>query len=126
MTRFLIDTHVLLWWASDPHVLTDEARIVIAGGRNQLLFSHASFWEIAIKISNGKLRLPEPTTELIQRARCRALPITAEHIDSIVHLPHLHRDPFDRMLIAQAKVEDLVLVTRDEDILKYDIPTLAA
>jgi PIN domain nuclease of toxin-antitoxin system len=126
VTRFLLDTHVLLWWADAPGRLSKMARHVIASGRNQLYVSHASLWEIAIKESTGKLVLPQATDVLMKRARCHELPIGSQHITAIKELPHLHGDPFDRMLIAQAQRECLTLITHDRDILAYDVDLLAA
>ncbi len=126
MTGFLLCTHVLLWWADSPAKVTSEARIAIPSGRNELFVSHASLWEMNIKVSRGKLQLPNTTDDLLQQARCRPLPITLEHVDAIASLPHHHRDPFDRMLIVQARTEGLTLITRDREICKYDIPTIAA
>ena len=126
MTGLLLDTHVLLWWAGSPKEISPEARLAIASGRNPLLFSYASIWELNIKISRGRLVLPESTEIMLQRARCHSLPITVEHIEATGTLPHHHGDPFDRMLIAQAMADRLTLVTRDRDIRKYDVPVITA
>ena len=98
MTRYLVDTHVLLWWAAEPEQLATEARIALASGHNQLLLSHVSLWELAIKISKGKLVLPGSLDELQTKARSTALPILPRHIARLIELPHHHSDPFDRML----------------------------
>ncbi len=126
MTGFLVDTHVLLWWASSSGLLGHDARMELGSGRNQLLFSFASIWEINIKIAIGRIELPDTTDELMLRARCKPLPITLLHLNLIKDLPNIHSDPFDRMLIAQAKSDGLVLITRDSKILEYDVATLAA
>ncbi|MCA9214605.1 MAG: type II toxin-antitoxin system VapC family toxin [Planctomycetales bacterium] len=126
MTAYLVDTHVLLDWASSPDGLSPESRLVMATGRNELFFSYASLWELNIKISLGKLSLPESTDVMLQKARCKSLPILVEHIATIKDLPHHHRDPFDRMLISQAINNRMTLITRDREIRKYDVPTIAA
>lgn len=126
MTRFLLDTHVLLRWAESPQLVSHEARLTIASGRNTLFFSHASFWELHIKMALGKLTLPDSMGVLMQRARCKELPITVSHIEETARLPHIHGDPFDRMLIAQSRSDNLVLVTRDQIICKYELATIAA
>lgn len=126
MTGYLVDTHSLLWWALDPSQLSEPARIALASGHNNIFVSHASAWELAIKESRGRLSLPEPSDRLLVRSRFAPLPIMLGHIAQIKDLPHIHGDPFDRMLVAQARVERLVLITRDQEIQKYDVPTLAA
>lgn len=126
MTGYLLDTHVLLWWADNPHQLSDDARLAIASGRNTLFVSHASLWELQIKISMGKLSLPSSPEELVKRSRCHLLPIAVSHINAIASLPHHHADPFDRMLLAQAKVETLTIITRDKAMKDYAVNVLAA
>lgn len=126
MTQLLIDTHVLVWWADKPQELQEEARLAIGSGLNQVYVSMASLWELQLKISSGKLSIPGTIATLVQRARCKPLPIKLEHIETTELLPRHHLDPFDRMLIAQARVEHLVLVTRDRMIQQYDVQTIAA
>jgi len=126
MSGLLIDTHVLLWWAESPEQLSPAGSLAIASGRNQLYFSHASIWELNIKISLGRITVPEDTDSLMLRSRCNPLPIQLKHLEAIKDLPHLHGDPFDRLLIAQAREESLTLVTRDRQISKYDVPILVA
>jgi len=126
VTGFLIDTHVMLWWATGEEKLSSKARLALGAGRNELFFSYASIWELNIKISRGRLELPESPDILLRRARCKPLPIGLEHLEAIKELPHLHRDPFDRMLIAQARVDHLTLITRDIEIQAYDVATMAA
>ena len=126
MNRFLVDSHPLIWWATEPLNLSEEARIALAGGRNQVFASHASAWELAIKESRGRLILPEPSETLFVKSRFYPLPITLAHLSELKTLPFHHKDPFDRLLIAQARVEKLTLVTRDAEIMKYDVPMIAA
>ena len=126
MSGYLVDTHVLLCWAASPKKLAPDARLVMASGSNELFFSYASLWEINIKIARGKLTLPESTDVMLQKSRCKPLPIAREHIALIKDLPHHHRDPFDRMLVAQAQCDGLTLITRDQEIPQYGVPTIAA
>lgn len=98
----------------------------MSSGHSELFFSYASLWEINIKIARGKLTLPESTDVMLQKSRCQSLPIALEHIAIIKDLPHHHRDPFDRMLVAQALCNRLTLITRDREIRNYDVLTLAA
>lgn len=126
MSRFLIDSHVLLWWADKPEVLSTDARLALADGRNTVFVSVASIWELGIKQAAGKIRLPEDIRTLINVNRFDVLPIAAEHAITASALPPHHRDPVDRMLIAQANSEGLTLVTGDEMIRQYDVKLLAA
>jgi PIN domain nuclease of toxin-antitoxin system len=120
MTRVLIDTHVLLWAATTPERLGPAAALLEDGDR---LVSAASVWELAIKQSLGKVGLGMPAGRWIDRARTelslRLLDITVEHAAAVEHLPPLHRDPFDRLLIAQAEAEDAVLLTADSTLAAY-------
>ena len=125
MARFLLDTHVLLWWFMDDPRLGVSARQAIANARNEVYVSAASGWEVAIKRALGKLRAPG---DLYKRAEAQgfiSLSITFRHAEQAGALPLLHRDPFDRILIAQAQVENLALITGDERIKRYDVRILA-
>lgn len=126
MSRFLLDSHALLWWAEDPAMLSMEARHALADGRHMVFVSVASIWELGIKEASGKLKVPEDIRVMLKANRFDVLSITADHAHAAPALPPHHRDPFDRMLIAQASVEGLTLVTRDENIAKYDVTVLAA
>lgn len=126
MSRFLLDSHALLWWAENPALLTSDARHVIADGRHMVFVSVATIWELGIKQASGKLTLPEDVRHLVKMNRFDMLSISADHAHLAPHLPPHHRDPFDRILVAQATIEGLTLVTRDKDIPKYDVPVLAA
>ena len=121
----LLDTHVLLWWLADEP-LSDDARAAISDGRTAVRVSAASAWEIAIKKALGKLQAPDDLPEQLERHRFQPLPITVQHGLAVADLPLLHGDPFDRMLAAQARLESLTLVTRDERLAAYGVPTLAA
>lgn len=120
--NLLLDTHVFLWAVDDNPNLTTVAREAIVNGRNIVYVSAATAWEISIKRAMGKLRIPESDyLEELRLHRFTPLSITTEHALAVENLPPIHKDPFDRMLIAQAKIEKLTLVTRDERISKYDV-----
>lgn len=124
--RLLLDSHALVWWLEDEPTLGRDAYEAIAEPANEVLVSAVTVWELEIKRAVGKLRAPR---ELIGRVRDEAfseLPISFEHGVAAGRLPPHHRDPFDRMLIAQAKVEDLIVVTRDSRFAAYPIKTMAA
>jgi PIN domain nuclease of toxin-antitoxin system len=124
--RLLLDTHVLLWWLSDDPQLGASSRQVIANPRNPVYVSAASAWEISIKKSIGKLTAPDDMDAIVENEGFEKLPITLFHGDQAGALPELHKDPFDRMLIAQAQSEGLVIVTNDEKIIQYKIRTMDA
>lgn len=125
---YLIDTHVWLWWNGAPEQLSAEAREVIANGKNDVVFSVTSGWEIAIKHGIGKLRLPNNperyVPERLAANRMRVLPVALSHALRVAALPHHHRDPFDRLLISQAQQEGLILITADEAFSPYDVSLL--
>jgi PIN domain nuclease of toxin-antitoxin system len=120
----LVDTHVVLWWLADDATLTADLRARLDHDPDVYL-SPVTIWEIAIKRSLGKLDKPADLAERVRDSGFRPLNITAEHGLVAGRLPLIHRDPFDRMLIAQAQVEHLTLVTRDSEIPKYDVDVLA-
>ncbi len=124
--RLLLDTHVLLWWLANDETLGAKARKAIADTDNVVYVSAATMWEIVIKRSLGKLELPDGWATIVEEQPLRRLPVTWRHAIEVAKLPPLHRDPFDRMLVAQTIVEDLVLVTGDELLAKYATPTLQA
>ena len=126
MKRLLLDTHVLLWWLSDDSQLGEASRQAISNPRNQVYVSAASTWEISIKKSTGKLSAPEDMDAIVENEGFDKLPISLFHGEQAGLLPEHHRDPFDRMLIAQAQSEGLVIVTADEKIVQYNIRTMDA
>ncbi|UYV12388.1 MAG: type II toxin-antitoxin system VapC family toxin [Phycisphaera sp.] len=126
MTGFLLDTHALLWWLSDPEKLSGEARTALTDGQNSVYVSSAAGWEMAIKKRLGRLDYPANLAEVLDKDHIAVLPITLPHALAVSDLPMHHQDPFDRMMLAQAMIEGLVLVTRDDDIRKYDIKVLVA
>jgi PIN domain nuclease of toxin-antitoxin system len=123
MSRMLVDTHALLWWLDDAPTLSPAAREAIADPGNEPLVSTASVWEIAIKRSLGKLEAPDDLLAHIGDAGFAWLAVGAEHAWAIRELPLHHRDPFDRLLVTQALVERIPIVTCDERIATYGVET---
>lgn len=126
MSGFLLDTHAVLWWLDDPARLSVTAREAITDPDNRVLVSAAVAWEMAIKKSIGRLDIPANLPEVLSSDNIEVLDINIHHALSVGDLPMLHQDPFDRMQIAQARLEDLTLITRDKDIKKYDVKWLDA
>lgn len=123
--RLLLDTHALIWfYNTDPQISVAALTAIQAAGTLNLV-SVASLWEIAIKVAKGKLSLNEPFPDFVQHAirdnGFRLLPIGLDHIEQVLSLPFHHKDPFDRLLVSQALVENVPLVTCDKDILRYPI-----
>jgi PIN domain nuclease of toxin-antitoxin system len=123
--RLLLDTHALLWWLADEELIT-SARAGIADPANSVAVSAASAWEISIKKALGKLVAPDDLEQQILTSGFDALPIGIAHALAAGQLPRHHEDPFDRMLIAQAKVEQMTIVTRDMRFGDYDVPVIPA
>ena len=119
--KLLLDTHVLLWWLNLSKQLSNAARELVANPENVIFVSAASIWEVRIKESLGKVSVPNNFTETLTEESFEKLPITFQHADAVRELKSHHRDPFDRMLIAQAVVEGLTLVSHDRIIAKYNI-----
>lgn len=124
--KLLVDAHTLLWWLDDPALLSEQARLAIRDGGNDVLVSAATIWEIVVKQALGKLDAPEDLADAISASRFATLPVTMPHALAVRWLPAIHRDPFDRMLIAQAMVEQLEIVTRDQAIPKYAVRCIIA
>jgi PIN domain nuclease of toxin-antitoxin system len=126
--RLLLDAHTFLWWVRGDPTLRRRARMAIADADNECFLSHASIWEMAIKASLGKLKLPS-TVERFVIEQCAVngfhlLPITLAHIVAIESLPFHHRDPFDRLLVTQARHEAMTLVSRDPFLRTYGVEVL--
>ncbi len=124
----LLDTHSFIWFINGDRKLSVEAEVIIKNRQNKCFLSVASLWEMAIKVSLGKLELKnsfEKILEFLIDNEIDLLPITFEHVCRLLELDFVHRDPFDRILICQALVEDLCLVTKDETIIKYDVRTIS-
>ena len=128
--NILLDTQCWLWMALSPDRLSASACALVETGDNELYLSAASAWEIAIKHSLGKLRLPEPPARYVPSRldvlRTRPLPIEHSHALHVATLPDHHRDPFDRLLIAQAQLEELPILTADPVFARYEVTTIAA
>jgi len=124
MQRLLLDTRVLLWWLVDDPQLGPRCRELIVEGRNEVFVSAATTWEISVKMSLGKLEAPEDMDAIVEDEGFSKLPISLYHGQLAGQLPALHRDPFERMLIAQAQAEGLLLITADENIARYGLRTL--
>jgi PIN domain nuclease of toxin-antitoxin system len=128
--RLLLDTHVFLWAAGASSMLSSAAREAIADRANEAFISSAVAWEIAIKCSRGRLQLPMGPAAFvpsrIASLGLTLLPITLEHALAVATLPATHRDPFDRIMIAQAQFENMTFVTRDPAALAYPVHTLEA
>lgn len=122
--KLLLDTHAFLWWDSNDARLPEMLRLAIASPRNEVFVSAATALEIAIKRASGKLTFAQPVGEAILGHEFLALAITIEHAELAGSLPKIHRDPFDRLLVAQAQLEGLVLATVDDQILRYGVPHL--
>ena len=128
--KLLLDTQCWLWWFSEPEKLNEEAIEQIVTETNEIWFSVASVWEIGIKVAIGKLPLPEPTEDYIStrmtQLGARMLEITAIHALQTASLPLHHRDPFDRMLIAQAQIEDMTIASADSMFDRYQVSLIWA
>jgi PIN domain nuclease of toxin-antitoxin system len=128
--NLLLDTQCLLWWFTAPEQLNSKAIEQIVDSDNALFFSVASAWEIAIKVGIGKLPLPEPVDTYVasrmQLLGAKYLDIVFPHACRVATLPLLHRDPFDRILVAQAQIERMTLVTADEILTQYSVDLLWA
>ncbi|MEO0887672.1 MAG: type II toxin-antitoxin system VapC family toxin [Cyanobacteria bacterium J06648_10] len=128
--KLLLDTHCLLWWFAQPESLNENVIDQIADETNELWFSVASVWEIGIKVSIGKLPLPETVADYVpdrmMQLGAKSLQISAVHTLQLATLPMHHRDPFDRMLISQAQLEDMTLVSADSVFPKYEVALLWA
>ena len=122
----LLDAHALLWWLDDNPALSADARGAIADPSNDVLVSAATVWQIEIKRVLGKLDAPDGLVDVLESAGLGSLPITLRDAESAARLPAHHRDPFDRMLVAQAQRLDALLVTRDPAFAHYEVESLRA
>ncbi len=122
--NLLLDTHILLWWLDDNPLLNDKARDAISDTDNLIVVSAASIWEIRIKQALGKLEITPDYYDVIKGQGFEMLSITTDHAFAAGDLPAHHRDPFDRIMIAQAEQESLTIVTHDAVFKKYRIPVL--
>ena len=122
--RVLLDTHALLWWLDDDKRLPGSWRTAISDPGNLVLVSAVTIAEIAIKASIGKLQAPADLLDALRTSNLETLPLQADHAAALRDLPWHHRDPFDRMLIAQATVEDLAVASVDRSFAAYDVRLL--
>jgi len=124
--KLLLDTHAFLWWITDDPHLSHRARTLIGGGENEVFLSAASAWELAVKVALGRVELEQPLDRFVpdqlERNGFQALPVSVRHALALPALPPLHRDPFDRMLVAQALTEEMTLVSADREIRRYPVP----
>jgi PIN domain nuclease of toxin-antitoxin system len=123
--KILLDTHTFLWWITDDQRLSVRAREVIGDGNNELFLSAATGWEIAIKLRIGRLKLPvEPVPFILEQMRINAIQSLAIQMNHALHvytLPQHHRDPFDRLLIAQSQLEGLPILSADSQLASYPV-----
>ena len=124
--KLLLDTNALLWFVREPEILRRATYDAIVDPANDVRVSMASIWEAAIKAGTGKLALPADFMGSTEASGLTLLDITARHALKVVDLPRHHRDPFDRLLIAQAMIEELTLATRDATLPLYGVPILGA
>lgn len=126
--RALLDTHTFLWWITDDPQLSPRVREIISNGENELFLSSASGWEIAIKVRLGRLQLSDDLERFIPEQMAlnaiNGLPIQMSHALRVHGLPAHHRDPFDHLLIAQAQLENLPILTADPQIARYPVKTI--
>jgi PIN domain nuclease of toxin-antitoxin system len=121
----LLDTHAFIWWVTDASQLSRNAKDFISDPDNQIFFSVASAWEIIIKVNTGKLNIPEEVgtyiTSRVTDNRFKVLGIELAHVIQVAKLPDLHRDPFDRIILAQSQVMGIPIITIDRLIVQYDV-----
>jgi len=126
--RILLDSHTLVWDVIGDERLPEGVRELVDDPRTRIVLSVATIWELTLKALGGRLRLPEPPAAffeaLVGDVRFEVLPIEQRHVRALAELPDIHDDPFDRMLVAQALLEDLDLVTGDERIRSYPVRTI--
>ncbi|OGM20750.1 hypothetical protein A2714_03660 [Candidatus Woesebacteria bacterium RIFCSPHIGHO2_01_FULL_38_9] len=119
--KYLLDTHVFIWWLEADQRLSQNLKRIIDNPNNIKFVSVATFWEIIIKVHTKKLFLKTPVKNILKNFEFETLEINLKHVLGLEKLPDYHKDPFDRMLIAQAKVEDCTLITNDPKIQKYKV-----
>jgi PIN domain nuclease of toxin-antitoxin system len=124
--KLLLDTRVMLWLLARPEEIEASARKSVQDPENLAFASAVSAWEIEIKRALGKIRAPDDLAEQLRRSRITELPLRLHHVRVLRDLPNIHRDPFDRMLVAQAKADGLTLVTRDRRLRGYGVSVISA
>lgn len=126
MNNFLIDTQIFIWWMEENKRLSPKIKSLIDDPTNRIFISVATPWEIVIKIKSGKLKVPKNFAEFVMNEVFKVLPIQVNHVLHLRKLPLHHKDPFDRILISQALIENLTLITSDRKIWKYNLPLIKA
>ena len=125
--RVLLDTHIFLWWDSEIRKLSRPVRAAIEDRANDIYFSAASVWEIAVKRARGRLRFGHAAVvDAVAESGFEILPITGSHAEYAGGLPRHHNDPFDRLIIAQTHLEGMVLATRDRIMRRYGVPIIGS
>lgn len=126
--KLLLDTHTFIWWDDDYKQLSDKVQSALINSENEVYLSLVSIWEMQIKIQLGKLEfnssLKTKISDQVNNNSLQILPILDRHIYELNSLPHHHRDPFDRLLIAQVRIEGMTFLTRDISIQNYDVTTM--
>ena len=125
--KLMLDTHAFMWWDSNPSLLSSAALAAILDLENEVWVSVVCPWKMAIRSQLGKLDLRLPLADIMSGQRLnglRFLDVTTEHVLAVASLPPVHKDPFDRMLVAQAQIERLTLVSRDETLDRYEVERL--
>ena len=122
--RYLLDTHVVLGWLTTPENLSSKVQKIIKDKSNVIYLSSVSFWEMAIKKSIGRLTIPHNLIETLIAENFKLLPIMPEEALGVADLPFIHSDPFDRLLVIQAKLHDLIIITKDAKITEYPVITV--
>lgn len=126
--NLLFDTHTFIWWASEPAQLSERVLTLCQNPENTLFLSVVSVWEMQIKSSLGKLSLAQPLAKMIEKEQTQnaiqVLHISLAHVLALQTLPDYHKDPFDRLLVAQAKLEDAILLSKDALIEKYPVEVI--
>lgn len=123
--KLLLDTHTFIWWDLEPERLSPRVLSLCQDANNRMVLSVASVWEMQIKIQLGKLQFPKPLDQMIaeqqETNQIEILPVALEHVLALAELPMLHKDPFDRLIVAQAKTEALTLLSRDPRVAAYGV-----
>src|SRR5258708_28560892 len=125
--KLLLDTHVFIWWDSEPGRISTSAMAALRDPANSIFLSVASVWEMVIKVQLGKLTLRQPLADIVAAQQANGITVLAVELGHslvIEHLPAIHKDPFDRLLIAQSSVEDMELVSADQTFAGYPVRTL--
>ena len=122
----LLDTHVLIWWLEDPSKLATDAAQAILAAQSHVWISVATLWEMEIKRATGRLNTPDDVLEALEDEDFSVLAVTAAHALGLRKLRPIHGDPFDRMLLSQAMIEGMTIVTRDEQVCRYGVPFIRA